>query len=162
MLALLGGCLTETETVQTTTTTTATPAEPSTTTTSTATTTPSSTSTTLAVNGTQLCQEARQNESVYQRCKKAATGQIHLPQSELQRCAQIQQHAGEYARNIYHGLTYCIGLPSGGLPAPGEGASFCKDLPEENQDDCYMTVRQCDKIADPSLRNRCAGLNELS
>lgn len=113
-----------------------------------------STTSTIPVNATQVCVEARANLTIYQTCRKTSAGQVYLPPQELQRCAQIQEHAGEYARNLYHGLTYCVGIPTG-IKAPDNGPSFCKDLQDQEQDNCYLLVRQCSKIREKTLREKC-------
>ena len=125
----------------------------------------SSTSSTLPadeVNRTAVCLEARANRSLYERCRKAASGELFLPQSELRRCAGIQRHAGAYSQAIYNGLQYCVGIPGDGMAGDqAENALFCKDMGQPDRDQCYLSVRMCGPIEDSDVRNRCLSGLEL-
>ncbi|MFH0863019.1 MAG: hypothetical protein V1875_08340 [Candidatus Altiarchaeota archaeon] len=108
------------------------------------------------------CLEARANRTIYERCKLAASGNLPMPQSELRRCAEIQQHAGAYSELIFHGLQNCAGIPAGGLDIDSSGdALFCKDMGQPDRDQCYLSVRMCDPIDDSKLKNQCLNGLEL-
>ncbi|MCX6695463.1 MAG: hypothetical protein NTU61_04130 [Candidatus Altiarchaeota archaeon] len=118
--------------------------------------TPSSTLPVSEADKRAICLEARANRTVYERCKMAASGDLYLPQSELRRCAEIQQHAGAYAEAIFHGLQYCAGVPTsdlyGGTPS---NAMFCKDLGQPDRDQCYLSASMCDPIENSDIKNQC-------
>jgi hypothetical protein len=137
------------------------PIPPSTTTTSASSTLPVSSSTLPAAGADEaaVCSEARANRTVYLRCKKAASGELSLPQSELRRCADIQRNAGAYSRLIFRGLQSCGSSASGGLG--GDEGLFCRDMGQPDRDQCYLSVRMCDQIEDAAVKGRCLGGLEL-
>jgi hypothetical protein len=109
-----------------------------------------------------ICLEARANRTLYERCKMAASGGLSMPQSELRRCAEIQQHAGAYSELIFHGLQNCAGIPAGSTEGDTTGdALFCKDMGQPDRDQCYLSVRMCDLIGDSGLKNQCLSGLEL-
>lgn len=106
-----------------------------------------------------VCLEARANQTTYERCKKAASGELSLPRSELRRCADIQHNAGAYSDAFHRGLQACVGIPADGMAGD---ALFCKDLGQPDRDQCYLSVRMCGPIEDPDTRSECQSGLELT
>ncbi len=106
-----------------------------------------------------VCLEARANRSIYERCKKAASGDLSLPRSELRRCAGIQRNAGAYSDSFHRGLQACVGIPADGM---ADDALFCKDLEQPDRDECYLSVRMCGPIEDQDARSECESGLELN
>lgn len=106
-------------------------------------------------DGIAICLEARANKSLYDRCKMAASGELFLSQSELRKCAQIQQNAGAYAEAIFHGLQYCVGDPTG-------SAFSCNDMGQPDRDQCYLSVSMCDPIEDADVKNQCLSGQQIN
>lgn len=123
---------------------------------------PTSTQPVAEADKAAICLEAQTNKTQYERCKLAATGSLPMPQSELQKCAEIQQHAGAYSELIFHGLQDCVGIPAGGLDGDSSaGGLFCKDMGQPDRDQCYLSVRMCDPIDDSDIKNQCNSGLEL-
>jgi len=157
LAVLICGCLSipPAETTTTTLKKTTTPVRLTTTSSST-----STTSTTLVVNKTALCVGARNMEETYVRCRRYLTGNVSGPPSERRTCAEIRKNPRKTSRRIFEGLQNCIGTPGDGIFQRGreEGTSFCKDLEGQSQRDaCYLSVRQCDRIFDKTMRQSCLG-----
>jgi hypothetical protein len=116
-----------------------------------------------AVDDRAICLEARANRTQYERCKTSGAGNLPMPQSELQICAEIQQNAGAYAETFFHGLQHCAGIPEGDTTGnQAENAMFCKDLGQPDRDQCYLSASMCDPIENVDIKNQCQSGQQIN
>ncbi|MFH1056107.1 MAG: hypothetical protein V1744_08450 [Candidatus Altiarchaeota archaeon] len=123
----------------------------------------SSTTTTLQVNETVRCVQVAEKETLYRRCKLLLTGKLSMPPDERRLCGEIQKNPREYMRQIIRERTGCEYLIREYTIRPESQYVFCSEIEEQDvRDDCYMSVRMCDKIVDRGLRDECSRSTSLN